>query len=92
MRGKKLGSFGPAAVLLAALGCSSSHVYVPPPSTDEVHLPPENDPRFSRPYEYPQNTLNQPPVKKNFGGPPGMGGGPHAGGGMGGPGMGGGPM
>jgi hypothetical protein len=92
MRGTKLGSIGSAAVLLAALGCSSPPAFVPSPPTDEVRLPPENDPRFSRPTEYPAETLNQPPVKKNYGGAPGMAGGPRGIGAGASAGMGGGPF
>jgi hypothetical protein len=88
MRGKWLGLWAPAGVLLAALGCSTQSVYVPPPSTDEVHLPPDGDPRFYKPTEYPENTLNQPPTKKSLGNPQGA---PPSlrPGGMGGAGMGG---
>jgi hypothetical protein len=82
--------FGLGALGLSLLGCAPTR-HLEGPSTDEFRLPPENDPTFSRPAEYPKDVLNQGPVKKNYGGPSGgMGGpgGPKPGGGGPGGGMG----
>src|SRR5438105_15275886 len=69
---------GLGALGLALVGCTSQTKFHEGPSTDVFHLPPENDPHFTQPPEYPKDTLNQGIPKRSFGG---MGGGP--GGGMG---------
>jgi hypothetical protein len=74
--------------LIAGLGlggCSWANKEVrPPPPPEEFKAPPESDPRYGNPQEYPKDTLDQAdPAKtaggggsKKMGGMGGMGGGP----------------
>ena len=54
--------------LLAGLGlggCSWSQKEVRPlPPPEEFKAPPEDDPRYGNPLEYPKETLDQDPLKK----------------------------
>ena len=54
--------------LLAGLGlggCSWSTKEVrPPPPPEEFKAPPENDPRYGNPVEYPKDSLEQDPMQK----------------------------
>src|SRR5262245_46428356 len=81
----RLGVLGPGLLWLALLGCNTTPAVVNAPPPDEYRLPPEDDPRFSQPPNYPRDVLNQGPTKKNYGGPGpggmgGPGGGPRLGG------------
>jgi hypothetical protein len=76
---------------LAIIGCAKNQKFVPPPKhPDEYKLPPDQDARFSKPVEYPNNVLNEDKIRKpadpdanvpgKNGGPGGkFGGGPGAG-------------
>jgi hypothetical protein len=83
------------AVLLSLAGCTSSDPYVKPPKPPEEYAVPPDDPRFSKPIEYPKEALDRgDPLAQKYkdtggpGGPgPGMRG-PGMGGGMGGMGSG----
>jgi hypothetical protein len=77
-----------AAALLSLGGCSTDQHLKPPIPEHTYTLPPADDPRFSRPPQFPENVLNKFPKKDtgdDSGGPPKM---PSrfSGGGMGGPG------
>ena len=54
--------------LLAGLGlagCTWTQKEVrPPPPPEEFKAPPENDPRYANPHEYPKETLDQDPLLK----------------------------
>ena len=78
-------------LLLGLSGCWTTQPELKPPKQPEkIAVPPQDDPRFSQPIQYPKGTLNQEPVKKsiktndpnnpNGGAPsrfgPGMAGGP----------------
>jgi len=46
-------------------GCSWSQREVrPPPPPEEFRAPPENDPRYGNPHDYPKETLDQDPLLK----------------------------
>jgi hypothetical protein len=47
----------------AALGCSAPGPNLRTPQPEQITVPPEDDPRYSRPLEYPKELLNRPPVK-----------------------------
>jgi hypothetical protein len=76
----------PLATLLGALGCQSDANLRPPKQPEAFNLPPENDPKFSQPTEYPRQLLFQDSIHNADQGPTGV---PGAGG-MRGPGVGGG--
>jgi hypothetical protein len=76
----------PLATLLGALGCHSDANLRPPKQPEAFNLPPETDPKFSQPIEYPKQYLFQDSIHKADDGPAGV---PGAGG-MRGPGVGGG--
>jgi hypothetical protein len=45
---------------LGVLGCESTRDQVRPPKPqEEFKAPPENDPRYSKPIEYPRETMEQ---------------------------------
>jgi hypothetical protein len=78
------------ALVLSLVGCYTNDrvKLVPPKHVEEYTTPPQDDPRFSKPIEFPKNLLNKDDSHKKDkdddkpgGGMPGM----H-GGGMGGPG------
>lgn len=77
----KWGWLGILAVTMT--GCARNELNLKPPPRPEVFAtPPVEDARFSKPIQYPQDTLNLPPLKKSSpqGGPGGAGGGPRFGG------------
>lgn len=48
------------AVLLTAAGCGWNDQQLRPPKPkEELTVPPEDDPRFSKPPEYPKDSLNK---------------------------------
>src|SRR5581483_4466464 len=78
-------------VLLLTAGCWTTEPSLkPPPQPERYATPPQDDPRFSRPIQYPKETLNQPPAKKSSNLQNSAGGGPKFGSGS--PGMAGAPM
>jgi hypothetical protein len=86
MRGKwwTLGWLG--AGLLLAAGCKTPAPNLkPPPRPEELVSTPADDSRFSKPVQYPEDTLNQfPNKKKDDSNKNGFGAGGMNGGGMGG--------
>ncbi|MFL5328437.1 MAG: hypothetical protein ACJ8C4_05940 [Gemmataceae bacterium] len=78
-----------AAVLLGlVVGCAAAKPNLKTPQPEQFTPPPDDDPRFSKPFEYPKDLLNKPPVKPSTPGMPGVGGkGPSGGMGGGGGGM-----
>lgn len=89
MRGRWLTLGWLGTGLLIAAGCKTPQPNLkPPPHPEELTVPPQDDPRFSKPPAYPEDTLNQFPNKKKQSGnqgPPRTGfGGSGMGGGMGG--------
>lgn len=66
------------AAWAGASGCLTTQPDLKPDIPAEYVLPPENDPRFSMPHNYPKETLNTGPVKR-FTSPGGPGGGPMGG-------------
>jgi hypothetical protein len=77
-------------VFAAVAGCalSESNQVKPPRPAEEFRAPPESDPRYARPIEYPKDTMDQDMLlkktKENAKGTPGpmrpgMGGGPGGG-------------
>ena len=66
---------------LALVGCKAPGPDLKTPAPEQFILPPEDDPRYSRPLEYPKELLNKPPAKStNPNGMPGFKGGPSVGG------------
>jgi hypothetical protein len=69
---------GLSAVLVMALGgCTLTETQLKPPKPpEEFKAPPEDDPRYSRPIEYPKDTMDNDALlkkaKKNQGTPGGM--------------------
>lgn len=75
-------------LLAVAVGCNTtdSNQLRPPKQPEEFRAPPESDPRYSRPLEYPKETMDQDNFLKKAkdtskggapgGGRPGMVGGP----------------
>jgi hypothetical protein len=58
---------GVCGLLLAvAVGCatSDSNQVRPPKGPEEFRAPPETDPRYSRPIEYPKDTMDQDAILK----------------------------
>lgn len=53
-----------AIVLLASTGCKTQTIITRPPLQEVYALPPQDDPRFSSPPQYPKDSLNQGNVKK----------------------------
>jgi hypothetical protein len=50
---------------IGLVGCeSTSHQVQPPKPPEEFRDPPENDPRYSGPIQYPRDTLDQDPLLK----------------------------
>jgi len=85
-------------LLAVAIGCSTDKDQLrPPKQPEEFRAPPETDPRYSKPIEYPKDTMtDQDPSQKKGkdggkgpggkgGGINGMGGGTSMGSGQGGP-------
>jgi len=67
---------------LAVAGCRAPGPVLKTPTPEEFTVPPDDDPRYSRPLEYPKELLNKPPVKPaNPNGLNGIKGGSGAGGG-----------
>ena len=75
-------------ILLA--GCATPGPTLKTPMPEQIVIPPEDDPRYSKPVEYPKEMLNKAPIKPmapGVGGPGGRSpGGPSMGGGGGMPG------
>ena len=75
------------SLLLALAGCDTLERHkVKPPKHEELYtVPPETDPKWDRPLEYPKGTLNQDSIKKRLeqdkeaAKPGGPGGGPKMG-------------
>jgi hypothetical protein len=69
---------------LLVVGCSAPGPQLRTPQPEQIAVPPEDDPRYSKPLEYPKELLNKPPVKPTT--PTGVqgmrGGGPGGPGGM----------
>lgn len=62
-----------AAALVATAGCASNQPDIRPPKTpDALRTPPEDDPRFSQPPEYPAGTLNRDVLLKGSVNPDGL--------------------
>jgi hypothetical protein len=89
---------GLSGLLLAvAIGCATDNKLQRPDHPEEFRAPPESDPRYSRPIEYPKDTMDQDSLLKKGkdggkngpgakgGGINGMGGGTSMGSGQGGP-------
>jgi hypothetical protein len=73
------------AASLALVGCKAPGPDLKTPIPEQFILPPEDDPRYSKPLEYPKELLNKAPAKPtNPNGSPGFKGGPSFGGGPGG--------
>jgi hypothetical protein len=72
-----------AYVLLGlVVGCATARPDLKTPMPEQFSPPPDDDPRYSKPFEYPKELLNRPPVKSSgAGGMPGKGIGPQVGGG-----------
>ena len=52
-------------VLAVAAGCASDRdVVKPPKQPEEFRAPPDSEGRYSRPLEYPKETMDQDPLKK----------------------------
>jgi hypothetical protein len=69
---------------LALTGCKAPGPDLKTPVPEQFILPPEDDPRYSKPLEYPKELLNKPPAKStNPNSMPGFKGGPSMGGGPG---------
>jgi hypothetical protein len=59
MRGTRAGLGWLSGLLLCAAGCFTTEPSLkPPPHPEELAVPPQDDPRFSAPVEYPKGTLN----------------------------------
>jgi hypothetical protein len=86
--GKRSVLRGVLAAGLAVVGCKAPGPDLKTPVPEKFELPSEDDPRYSKPLEYPKELLNKGPTKPtNPNGPPGFKGGPSmGGGGPGGPG------
>lgn len=73
-----------AGLGLLVVGCSAPGPQLRTPHPEQIAVPPEGDPRYSKPLEYPKELLNKPPVKSTT--PTGIqgmrGGGPGGPGGM----------
>jgi hypothetical protein len=68
---------------LALTGCKAPGPNLRTPTPEVFTIPPDDDPRYSKPLEYPKELLNRPPVKpSNPTGIQGMRGGPGGGGNM----------
>jgi hypothetical protein len=72
----------PAAYCLLIGGCSTPGPQLRTPKPEQIAVPPEDDPRYSKAFEYPKEMLNKPPVKPStpnsvdgMKGRPSMGGG-----------------
>ena len=54
-------------LVLAISGCWTTQPELKPPKQPEtIAVPPQDDPRFSQPIQYPKGTLNQEPAKKSI--------------------------
>jgi hypothetical protein len=52
--------------MLCLAGCWTTQSQIkPPPHPETFVIPPEDDPRFSQPPQYPEKTLNQGLLKKD---------------------------
>jgi hypothetical protein len=70
------------------LGCADRDAHLRPPKhPEEYTVPPEDDPRFAQPTNYPKSTLFQDMIHKPEGEPGAPGGAGMRAGGMGGPGI-----
>lgn len=72
-------------ILLA--GCATQGPTLKTPVAEQIVMPPEDDPRYSRPVEYPKEMLNKAPIKPTAPGAGGPGGSRGGGSMMGGGGM-----
>ena len=60
-----------STVVALAVGCSSvAPMTAKPPMVEEYSVPP-NEARFSKPHDYPEETLNKAPKKSNIDDPNG---------------------
>jgi hypothetical protein len=48
---------------LVVIGCATAKPDLRTPMPEQFAGPPEDDPRYSQPIEYPKELLNKPPVK-----------------------------
>src|SRR5262249_25965868 len=84
---------GLCGLLLAVIGgCTSDSTQLRPPKPpEEFRAPPETDPRYSKPIEYPKETMDQDSIlkkaKDTSKAPGAPGGGRSGGGGLGAPGV-----
>jgi hypothetical protein len=55
-----------SSLLLTLTGCYTTHhiAVKPPVHEEEYNLPPEGDPRYKNPPQFPKDTLNQPKKKE----------------------------
>lgn len=49
--------------LMVMAGCQTAPPVLRTPQPEQLVVPPEDDPRFSQPMQYPKELLNRPPVK-----------------------------
>lgn len=71
---------GLLCVGLVLIGCKAPGPDLKTPTAEQFKLPPDDDPRYSRPIEYPKELLNKAPVKPtNPNNMPGFKGGPSMG-------------
>lgn len=76
---------GVLAAGMGLVGCKAPGPDLKTPTPEQFVLPSDDDPRYSKPLEYPKELLNKTPVKPtNPNGSPGFKGGPSFGGGPGG--------
>jgi hypothetical protein len=59
-----LGLWGVTLATLAGCALSESNQVKPPKPPEEFRAPPESDPRYSRPTEYPKETMEQDAILK----------------------------
>jgi hypothetical protein len=54
------------ALVLAVAGCRTPAPDLkPPPQKEEYNIPPENDPRYDKPYDYPKDSDPNNPMRKS---------------------------
>jgi hypothetical protein len=59
-----LGLCGLLAAVAAGCHATDNNNLRPPKQPDEFRAPPESDPRYSRPIEYPKDTMDQDSIMK----------------------------